>query len=76
MATSMHVTRRVALDPADPAGNEDRCDEVPAPVTREETDRVWRLFLQKLAAQHPEHPWLKAEPPTETSADADPVGVA
>ena len=72
----MHLTQRVAMDPADPAGDEDHGDEVPDPVTREATDRVWRLFLRKLAAQHPEHPWLTAAPPTETSAGADPAGVA
>lgn len=72
----MHLTQRVAMDTAGPAGGEDRCDEVPDPVTREATDRVWRVFLQKLAAQHPEHPWLKAEPPADTSADAAPAVVA
>ncbi len=66
---------RQAMDTADTADDERR-DEVTAPVTREETDRVWRLFLQKLEAQHPEHPWLKAEPRTERSAGAEPAAFA
>lgn len=63
------------MDTANTADDERR-DETPAPVTREETDRVWHLFVQKLAAQHPQHPWLKSEPPTETIAGAEPAPFA
>ena len=46
--------RRGARGGADPEPAGD-----PAEGGDEQKARVWRLFLQKLAAKHPNHPWLK-----------------
>jgi hypothetical protein len=38
----------------------------PPATTEEQTARVWHLFLDKLVAQYPEHPWAQqsaAAPP-------------
>ncbi len=36
-----------------------------APVSQKQVNRVRDLFYEKLAVQHPDHPWLKRKGTTE-----------
>lgn len=68
------TTQWVDMDTAVMVEDEPHYDETLAPVTTQEIDRVWRLFLRKLARKHPEHLWAKVEPGTEGSVVSDAAG--
>lgn len=49
--------QRGACDSPEPAGDTSGGLGPPSRGTGEVMARVWRLFLHKLVAEHPEHPW-------------------